>query len=165
MRQHLELLLARYKSKGLLVDTNLLLLYFVGAYDPHRIPKFKRTMTFVVEDFYTLLGFFNNFRRVVPTSNILTEVNSLAGQLPDDLKASFNPVFAERLTGLEEHYAKSEKLSQLPHFDKFGLTDAGIVDLAQGRYLVLTDDFRLFGYLQRLGVDAINFNHVRTLRW
>jgi hypothetical protein len=165
MQQQLELLLARYKNTGVLIDTNLLLLYFVGAYDPHRIPKFKRTMTFAVEDFYTLLGFFNYFRIVVTTPNILTEVNSLAGQLPGDLRASFNPVFAERLADLEEHYTESKNLSQLPHFGKFGLTDAGIVDLAQGRYLVLTDDFRLFGYLQKSGTDAINFNHIRTLRW
>lgn len=162
---YLDSLLSIYKSKGVLVDTNLLLMYFVGIYDPHRIPKFKRTMTFAVEDFYTLLGFFSYFDRVVTTPNILTEVNSLANQLPNDIKALFNLIFAERLAGLEEHYSDSVMLSQLPHFIKYGLTDSGIVDLAQGKYLVLTDDFRLFGYLQKLGTDVINFNHIRTLNW
>src|SRR5437763_10050037 len=127
-------------------------MYFVGIYDPHRIPKFKRTMTFAVEDFYTLLGFFNYFDKVVTTPNILTEVNSLAGQLPDDIKVLFNPVFAEQMGGVEEHFKGSVALAQLPHFSKFGLTDSGIADLAQGRYLVLTDDPPLFGYLQNLGI-------------
>ncbi len=93
--EYLDTLLARYKSKGVVIDTNLLLLYFVGLYDPHRIQKFKRTMTFVLEDFYTLLSFFNYFDKVVTTPNILTEVNSLAGQLPNDIKVLFSPVFAE----------------------------------------------------------------------
>ena len=163
--EYLDTLLARYKSKGVVIDTNLLLLYFVGLYDPHRIPKFKRTMTFVLEDFYTLLSFFNYFDKVVTTPNILTEVNSLAGQLPNDIKVLFSPVFAEQVGSVEEHYKKSIALAQSPHFNKFGLTDSGIVDLAQGRYLVLTDDLRLFGYLQNVGIDAINFNQIRTLNW
>jgi hypothetical protein len=35
--------------------------------------------------------------------------------------------------------------------------------LAKGNYLVMTDDFRLAGYLQKEAVDVINFNHIRTL--
>jgi rRNA-processing protein FCF1 len=163
--EYLDALLARYKSKGVIIDTNLLLMYFVGMYDPHRVPKFKRTMTFAVEDFYTLLGFFDFFDKIVTTPNILTEVNSLAGQLPNDIKALFSLVFASQLDSMEEHYTNSTALTQSPHFSKFGLTDSGIVDLAQGRYLVLTDDLRLFGYLQNVGIDAINFNQIRTLNW
>ncbi|MDT7688577.1 MAG: hypothetical protein QOE46_1336 [Acidobacteriota bacterium] len=158
-------LLASYKSKGVLIDTNLLLMYFVGMYDPHRIPKFKRTMTFAVEDFYTLVDFFNYFDKVITTPNILTEVNSLAGQLSGDIKPLFILVFIDRMNGLEEHYKESIALTRLQHFSEFGLTDSGIADLAWGRYLVLTDDLRLFGYLQNLGVDVINFNHIRTLNW
>ena len=163
--EYLNDLLARYKSKGVIIDTNLLLMYLVGTYDPHRITKFKRTITFVVEDFYTLLEFFNYFDKIVTTPNILTEVNSLAGQLPNDIKALFSLNFAAQLDSLDEHYKKSITLTQSPHFSKFGLTDSGIVDLAQGRYLVLTDDLRLFGYLQNVGIDAINFNQIRTLNW
>ncbi|MDT7778927.1 MAG: hypothetical protein QOC99_1439 [Acidobacteriota bacterium] len=162
---YLDTLLAQYKSRGVVIDTNLLLLYFVGIFDTSRIPKFKRTITFTVEDFHTLFKFFNYFDKVVTTPNILTEVNSFAGQLPGDIKALFNSVFAARLSGIEEHYKKSNALARLPHFSKFGLTDSGIADLAQGRYLVLTDDLRLFGYLQNLGIDAINFNQLRTWNW
>ena len=158
-------MLANYKSKGVIIDTNLLLMYFVGLYDPLRIPEFKRTMVFAVEDFYTLLGFFNFFDRVITTPNILTEVNSLAGQLPSDIKVLFNYVFAVQLGRLKEYYRESSGLAQLPHFNKFGLADSSIADVAQGKYLVLTDDLSLFAYLQNIGIDAINFNHIRTLNW
>lgn len=161
----LEDLLAEYKGKGVLVDTNLLLLYFIGMHDLQRIQKFKRTMTFVVEDFYSLSGFFNLFSKVVTTPNILTEVSNLAGQLPEALKPSFYTLFAQQLALLEEHYAASAKLSSEKQFPKLGLTDCAIFDLSRDRYLVLTDDFRLAGYLDSQGIDVINFNHIRTLNW
>jgi rRNA-processing protein FCF1 len=163
--QYLELLLTRYKNKGLLIDTNLLLLYFIGMHDPQRIPKFKRTMTFAIEDFFTLLRFFQYFSKVITTPNILTETNSLANQLPDNLKLAFFQKFSDQLAGLEEHYVESTKLSPTPNFLKLGLTDCGILNLAQGQYLVLTDDFRLAGHLEKQGIDAINFNHIRTMNW
>jgi rRNA-processing protein FCF1 len=161
----LERLLARYRSKGVLIDTNLLLLYLVGRYDPRRIPKFKRTMIFAIEDFFTLLKFFEYFNEVVTTPNILTEVNSLANQLPDNIKVGFYPKFAEQIAALQEHYIESAKLSSTPHFLKLGLTDSGILNLAQDKYLVLTDDFPLAGRLEKQGIDVINFNHIRTMNW
>ncbi|MGI9104680.1 MAG: PIN domain-containing protein [Pyrinomonadaceae bacterium] len=163
--QQLDHLLTRYKSKGVLIDTNLLLLYFVGMYDPQRIPRFKRTMIFATEDFFTLLGFFNYFSKIVTTPNILTEVNSLTNQLPDKIKIAFYPKFADHLAVLDEHYMESSKISSTPHFLKLGLTDSGILNLAQGQYLVLTDDFRLAGQLEKQGIDVINFNHIRTMNW
>ena len=33
----------KYKHKGLLVDTNLLLLYLIGELEPRLISRFKRT--------------------------------------------------------------------------------------------------------------------------
>jgi rRNA-processing protein FCF1 len=122
-------------------------------------------MIFAVEDFFTLLRFFEYFSKVVTTPNILTEVNSLANQLPDNIKVAFYPKFAEQIATLQEHYMESAKLSSTSYFIKLGLTDSGILDLAQGKYLVLTDDFPLAGRLEKQGIDVINFNHVRTMNW
>ncbi|HEY0098091.1 MAG TPA: hypothetical protein VGB76_03955, partial [Pyrinomonadaceae bacterium] len=66
---------------------------------------------------------------------------------------------------LEEHYVATAKLSATEHFPKLGLTDAGILNLAKDQYLVLSNDFKLVGYLSKQGVDAINFNYIRTLNW
>jgi len=162
---YLTELISRYRSKGVLIDTNLLLVYFVGVYDPQRIAKFKRTVAFAVEDFYTLLAFFKFFDRVVTTPNILTEVNGFSNQLPDDIKPAYYPEFAKHLAGLEEHYIESRKVSSLAHFNKFGLTDAGIIELVRDQFLVLTNDLRLASYLQNVGVDVVNFNHLRILNW
>jgi hypothetical protein len=162
---YVEDLLGRYKTKGLLIDANLLLLYFVGAYDQDRISRFKRTMAFTVDEFLLLAAVFKYFDTVITTPNILTEVSNLSGQLPRDLRPYFYSDFAKGIPVLEEHYTASGTLSASAHFNRFGLTDSGIVDLVKDNYLVLTDDLELYGYLQNIGVDAINFNHIRRLAW
>ena len=163
--EYVDELIARYKAKGLFIDTNLLLLYFIGAYDPERVPRFKRTATFTEDEFLLLAMLFNAFEKIITTPNVLTEVSNLSGQLPENLRTLFWGDFAKRIPGLNEHYTLSSTISSSSHFTKFGLTDSGIVDLVKDKYLVLTDDLRLFGYLQNLGIDAINFNHVRSLAW
>src|SRR5205807_8110288 len=112
---------------GLLVDTNLLLLYFVGMYDQERIPRFKRTLTFTIEEFVLLASIFDSFDKVITTPNILTEVSNLSSQLPTNLHTHFYGYFASLIPFLEEHYTASGTISASTHFSKFGLTDAGIV--------------------------------------
>lgn len=158
-------LISRYKTRGLLVDTNLLLLYLVGMYDQERISRFKRTMAFTVDEFFLLAAIFESFDKIITTPNILTEVSNFSGQLPSKLHLSFYTDFAARIPALEEKHLSSREISVSSHFIRFGLTDSGIVDTVKGNYLVLTDDLRLFGYLQNLGIDAINFNHIRALAW
>jgi hypothetical protein len=158
-------LLSKYKHKGALIDTNLLLVYCVGIYEPARIPRFKRTAAFTIADFELLAQFFTFFEKIVTTPNILTEVNSLSNQLSEDLKVSYYPEFARQITLLEEHYLPSADISALASFHRLGLTDLGIAKLVRDSYLVLSDDLRLVVHLQNVGVDAINFNHIRTLGW
>jgi len=163
--EYVNKLVARYQHKGLLIDTNLLLLYFIGAYDPDRIPKFKRTMAFSVDDFWLLISFLKAFNKLVTTPNVLTEVSNLSGQLAGDLRTTFYSDFANRIPLLEEHYVASVDAKSLAHFNQFGLTDSGIVQLVKDNYLVLTDDLKLVGYLQNQAIDVINFNHIRPLAW
>lgn len=150
------------RREGLLIDSNLLLLLFVGLYDRTRIEKFKRTTQFTVEDFELLVAFVGRFKEVVTTPSILTEVSNLLGQLPDKLRYSFYQRFAYGLKDLHEHYTPSRELGDEKAFPKFGLTDTAILQAASGKYVVLTDDFRLAQYLEHRNVDVINFNHLRT---
>jgi hypothetical protein len=158
-------LLSKYKNKKALIDSNLLLVYCVGTYDPDRIARFKRMAAFTTEDFELLTQFFAFFEKIVTTPNILTEVNSFSNQLSEDIKAAYYPEFARQITLLEEYYLPSAEVSALASFHRLGLTDLGIAKLVRDRYLVLSDDLRLVVHLQSIGVDAINFNHIRALGW
>ena len=48
MNAHVSGLMQRYRSRGILVDTNILLLHFVGSFDPSLIARFKRTERFTI---------------------------------------------------------------------------------------------------------------------
>ena len=155
----------RYRQAGIMVDTNILLLFFIGAFDQDLIPKFKRTKTFSVEDYEVLVRFLSPFYRIATTPHILTEVSNLAGQLREPAKSEYFKKFSSEITLLEEENVASRDVAQTQEFVKFGLTDTGIIHLTKGKYLVLTDDFPLSQYLQSAGVDVVNFNHIRTTYW
>ena len=151
-----------FHKKSLLIDSNLLLLFFIGLYDRTRIGKFKRTAQFTVEDFECLEDFAGQFKEIITTPNILTEVSNLMGHLPDEIRYSFHQQFAHDLRNLHEHYTPSRELGGEKSFPKFGLTDTAILRAASRECLVLTDDFRLAQYLGSRNVEFINFNHLRT---
>jgi rRNA-processing protein FCF1 len=158
-------LVAKYQRSGALIDTNLLLLYLVGKVDTGRIPTFKRTKQYVVEDFHLMERLVSSFQRIVTTPNILTEVSDLAGQLSGELRARFFQQFREQIEILDEQYWPSKEVSLNEYFTRCGLTDSVIMSVTPNQYLVITDDFRLSNILDHLGIDVINLNHIRTLVW
>jgi len=165
MTEAIESLIQRYGPRGILVDTNILLLYVVGSFDPQLIPRFKRTRQFTVEDFQRLAALLGRFRAIVTTPHVLSEVNSLSSQLTDPAKSGYFAEFARRIVVLDEHYVASRTVAQLVLFPRLGLTDVGILHLSKGGYLVLTDDSLLCRFLENAGVDVLNFNYLRAWSW
>jgi rRNA-processing protein FCF1 len=165
MKDIVDDLFPKSKQKGILIDTNILLLWFVGTVNRERISKFNRTEKFVPEDYDILVKILSYFNKIVTTPNILTEVNSLADKLGEPERSKCLSVFAEGVTRLNESYLKSTEAVRTDSFTKFGLTDCGIATLAKNKYLVLTDDLKLASYLQKIGIDTINFNNIRPSGW
>lgn len=160
-----EALAAKYKSLGILVDTNLLLLYLIGRFNPRLISQFKRTQKYIPEDFELLRKFITYFDTIVTTPHILTEVSNLSGQLPDEIRRQYFGFMSSDVRRLTEKYRPSAMIAALSCFSRLGLTDAAVVELAPGSHLVLTDDLPLYAYLTSTGVDALNFNHIRASMW
>jgi hypothetical protein len=156
-------LIQKYSAHGLLVDTNLLLVFLIGQLDPKLIARFKRTQAFSPSEFRLLARFLAEFQKTYTTPNILTEINSLANQLPEKTRTDFLVLFRKQIELVAEQYVPSVQISSEPLFKKCGLTDAATVVIARQRLLVLTDDFRLCGYLESQRVDFVNFNHIRLL--
>lgn len=154
-----------YRQRGILIDTNILLLHFVGTVNRERISRFNRTEKFIPEDYDLLQRILTYFQTIVTTPNILTEVNSLANQLGEPERSQCFSIFSEIISNMNESYIESRTITNTENFAKFGLTDCGILNVARGKYLVLTDDLKLANYLQKVGIDAINFNNIRTLGW
>jgi len=166
MNDEISQLLSRHKSRGVLIDTNLLLLYLVGSFQPDQIRKFKRTSQFTEADYSILSRLVSLFGKIVSTPNILTEVNSLANQLAESYKIPFASILAQCIeTITSESYLESRSLVRSPYFAKYGLTDTASFVLAQDQHLVLTDDFKLANTMASKGLDVLNFNHLRFMSW
>lgn len=161
----IDSLFRRYQQRGILVDTIILLLYFVGTTNRQRISNFKRTQTYIPEDYDLLLQVLNYFQTIATTPNILTEVNSLASQLGEPERSQCLTIFAHFVSALEEIYLESREVVADQKFPQFGLTACDILSVTRDRYLVLTDDLRFADYLQRQGIDTVNFNNLCVLGW
>lgn len=165
MRDHLEQLLAGHRTEGVLVDTNLLLLYVFGIQDPHRIQRFSRTDTFTKDDFDLLCRFLTPFETAVTTPSILTEVSNLLGHLPKQPRRECTTLFRDLIRELDEVHRDAEAIADHPYFLRFRLTDAGIADVSAEAYLVVTDDLPLYHRLAEDRQAVINFNHLRMANW
>jgi hypothetical protein len=159
--ENYDKLISRYKNKGILIDTNLLLVYLIGSIKPELISKFKRTKSYIKEDYQTLHNLIDYFGLVVTTPNILTEVNNLPNSLDGKYTSRFYQIFSETIMVLEEHCMSSKKAAGTSEFGKFGITDTTLFYISKSNYLLLTDDFRLSQYVQSQNGDVINFNHIR----
>lgn len=162
---HIFRLVSKYKNKGLLIDTNLLLVYFIGRYDRRRLSTFKRTVKYSLDDYAIIAKFVEHFRVLVTTPHILTEVSNLSNELPDEFKENYYQEFKKQVTVLNEIYEPSIKICECECFRKLGLTDSCITMLSVGKYLVFTDDFPLSNRLQSLNIDVLNLNHIKSTDW
>jgi rRNA-processing protein FCF1 len=161
----------KYKTKGIIVDTNLLILYIVGFYNIDYIERFARVKNkkYSKEDFGALARLISLFKVIFVTPQILAELSNLSFKneknrdFEDD---NFNGYLVEVIriiTGAKENFSPKEKLMDIAQFCKFGFTDISILDLAQQERLpVITDDLRLHHLLINLGVDSLNMNTIRT---
>jgi hypothetical protein len=166
MTTYSSLLLKRFRSKGVLVDSNLLLLLLVGSFDTNLLTNasFKRVAKYTVEDFETLLRLLRYFKVLVTTAHILTEVSNLAGQLPGHLRSPCFGEFLRVFVPFAELNRSSFSAAARQEFPYLGLTDCIIADAATD-YLVVTDDLRFCNSLETAGIEALNFNHIRTSFW
>ena len=157
--------LARFSSKGILVDANLLYLLILGIYDRSQIPTNQRTSQYIEEDFDLLEIFLDHFRSIITLPNVLTEVSNLSTRFDLNRRKLFLEFLRNKITLLDERYVESENATKDDAFSRLGITDTAITVLASQNILVLTDDLNLYLHLMQKGYYAINFNHIRAQGW
>ena len=145
----------------LLLDSNLLFLLLVGAYDRSLIIAFKRVAEYSARDYDILDEYVRGFQNLVATPHILTEVSNLANSLPQHIKPDWFENFSELIVQIDERHLAATDLAGLAEFPIFGLTDAALCSLAN-TVVVATDDGRLRSHLQRRGLHAVGFNEIRA---
>ena len=155
--------------KSILLDSNLLLVLLIGAYDPLLLQNFKRVRNFTIDDYDLLVVLLESHNILLTTPHILTEISNLANSLPEYIKADWFLSFAawlqskDDIPGLREIWTPAEQLATMPDFAAFGLTDTALSALAH-ETMIVTEDRRLSGVLRQRGLAVLNFDDVRSLR-
>lgn len=162
----LQALKQKYASRGLLIDTNVLLLYFVGLYDETYITEFKRTIKYTRQDYHLVRDLAAAFHRLIITPHILSELSNLSLQIKGRRITAYFARVVEVLQAAKEIQVPKEPLLADECLPQFGFTDLSIAEAARHEEcLVLTDEWALSSTLDAKGCAVINFNHLRGMQW
>lgn len=166
MIDYINALINKYSSNGIIIDTNIMLVYIVGTYDVKYIPDFKRTSKYCADDYRFVCSVLSCFNRKVITTHILAELSNLSMQIQDNRLVTYFNVFREFLEDIGENHISKDRILALPLLPKLGVTDLGILEIVKKfRYLTFTDDFRMSNYIRDMGIDVLNLNDIRTVEW
>jgi hypothetical protein len=149
------------KPKPLLIDTNLLVLFIVGAASKEYITKHKKLTEFTVQDYEVLVEIISQAPAVLVTPNILTETSNLAAYIREPARRSVLDMFRRVAATSQERYMASSLAVQRPEFLRLGLTDAVLVKESIEDVVLLTTDLGLYCAALAQGAEAVNFNHIR----
>ena len=159
--QELLDLIAQTRTKGLLLDSNLLLLLLAGRHDRRLLDSFERVKQFRPEELDLIAGIVNQYDRILTTPHILTEVNGLSGKIPSRVRYEYFGTFSDLITDLDEHVPAAAELREDKAFRRLGITDTAIKAVADTGCLVLSIDLDLVMAVLDQGGLAFNFNNVR----
>jgi predicted nucleic acid-binding protein len=147
---------------GLLVDTNLLVLFAVGRVNSGRISTFKRTSQYSKADYYFLVRMLKRFKTLYTVAHVLAEVSNLT-DLPGPERVLARRVVKETISLLSEAEMPSSQAAEDRLYPQLGLVDAAIGAVARAHNCaVLTDDRDLYLRLIHDNVMAFNFTHLRA---
>jgi predicted nucleic acid-binding protein len=152
-------------SAGLLVDTNLLVLFAVGMVNRNRIETFKRTRQYTEADYDLLIRVLGRFDPLYTLAHVLAEVSNLT-DLPGSERLQARCVLKETISALNEAEMSSARAAEDPLYLDLGLVDAAIGAMARAhKCAVLTDDLDLYLRLSHDNVNVFNFTHLRASMW
>jgi rRNA-processing protein FCF1 len=164
MSSVLEQLVRRFHRKGIVVDTNMLLVYLVGLCHRPSVAQVLPSRAYSTRDFDLLSGILQRFSRIIVTPAVLSQVSDLAGNRLDGVRlAALRQLMATRLPGssFSERLVPLNVVTDAGSFVPFGFADATIETIASEGFPVFTDDAALYDYLARRGAKVFNYNHVR----
>jgi len=148
------------RDRGVLLDTDLLILYLVGITNRNRIGRYKRTQSYSAEDFDRLVSLISQAGAFVTTPHVLTQVSDLV-KLDAPEFERFLELFGRWVEDTSEQMTPAVDLVGHSMFPRVGLADAGIGTVAEQGTVVVTDDFDLYLALAERSLPVINFNHLR----
>jgi rRNA-processing protein FCF1 len=151
------------RSKGVLVDTNLLVLLVVGSVNRDRIPRFKRTSSYTPADWDLLTGILEQIPRRYSIAHVFAEAGNLT-DLKGPEREIARVILHRTISLMCELPVVSLDACECVYYRRLGLTDAAIsLAVRQCGCSVLTSDSDLYLALSEEGLSVINFDDLRAM--
>lgn len=142
------------RPDGLIVDTNVLILYLVGIFDRNFIDKCGMLTSsnkhYSVDDFELLSKIISIFKKVVITPQIIAELSNIStsqkGITGNNLCVYFQKII-DFLKSAEEYHQKIECLwnVKVEVISRLGFTDLTLFELSRQKNLaIITDDLAFY---------------------
>jgi predicted nucleic acid-binding protein len=145
-----------------LIDTNLLVLLVAGNLDRSKVGSHRRLRQFDTFDLERVNKLAKAHAKHVSTPNILSEVSNHLNSGEQEIVAGAGDALSLYVGKLEEIYIPSRDLVKQAWFGRFGLADAAIIDAARDTgATVLTSEWALQGFLESIGLEAINIFNLK----
>jgi hypothetical protein len=155
-------LLSESKERMLLLDSNLLLLWITARFDLRLLVTFKRVQMFTQADALLLAWIIDQFKSVVTTTHVVTEVSNLGNSFSSQTRLGWFALLSEFSSRTFEETHTLNALAGRAEFIRFGVTDCALSSLS-GKYQVLTTDHRFSNYANAAGASVLNFNDLRRM--
>ena len=151
-------------AKRVVLDTNLCILLCVGLTERAFIKRHKRLGSFDEADFDLLAGYLQFADTLTFLPNITTEASNLLRHAAEPMRTRFNLMLASIIDGSEERYIPSSTVIKREEYVRLGMADGALLEAMDRNDQLLTDDFDLYYAAAQLGLDVVNFNHLRESR-
>lgn len=153
----------------LVVDTNILLLLFIGLYDTEYITDCplmtENGKNYTREHFALLKKILERFvNKIVITPQVLSEIYTHSHRIkPKDKFYNYFLKVIEKLKECKENHVDLEfLLRDTEKIIEFGFTDMSIVETAnKNKWVILTDEFEMYRVFNTK-VDIISFSKVAS---
>ncbi len=136
---------------GIILDTVVLLLLFIGKYDPKYISKFEPTHEYTEKDFELLNKIIRPFKKIYVTPQIIAEVSN------HSLKAINNEKLHHYLAMVANFLNNKDKVTEahvrfedwgdksISRLCSFGFVDLSMYELSKQKMIpILTDELPLY---------------------
>lgn len=142
------------------LDTNILLLLLVGETHTQLIPRVRRLSRYSIAAYSALKRSLARVRKLVITPHALAELSNLSFKdLAAETRGAYLDVFRRVLSGFAEDAIDKDTILKHPLLEKVGVTDVSLAQAgAKPDTVVVTDDFRAAGLLQKQGCVVWNTN-------
>jgi hypothetical protein len=152
------LLINKYRSRGIIIDTNLLLLLAIGLYNPNRIVTFKRTSKFDATIFQAVVTVVKQFEQRYTTPYLVAELDNISRMLPMHEWIAISRIMQTLVPSLIEICDGSSSVLAHALHAEIGVADCSIAMVPDT--LIFTDDLPLASRLQGMGRDVLNIGHL-----